>query len=191
MDGDIATFGVTWYAQDSLGDLVVYLPPEDGAEITAGAEYGELESVKAVSGIIAPLSGTVTEVNQAVIDAPELVNDDTYGQGWLIKGAAVRPVRARRTARRRRLPRARGRSVAVPRLAELERAIPFSRRHIGPSPGDQARMLALLGHDSLDDLARAAVPASILLGAISTCPRRCPRSTCWPSCARSATTTAS
>jgi glycine cleavage system H protein len=85
VDGDIATFGVTWYAQDSLGDLVVYLPPEDGAAVTAGGEYGELESVKAVSPIIAPLSGTVTEVNQAVIDAPELVNDDPYGQGWLIR----------------------------------------------------------------------------------------------------------
>jgi glycine cleavage system H protein len=85
VDGDIATFGVTWYAQDSLGDLVVYLPPEAGAAVTAGAEYGELESVKAVSGIIAPASGTVTEVNQAVIDSPELVNDDPYGQGWLIK----------------------------------------------------------------------------------------------------------
>jgi glycine cleavage system H protein len=85
VDGDIATFGVTWYAQDSLGDLVVYLPPEVGAAVTAGAEYGELESVKAVSGIIAPASGAVTEVNQAVIEAPELVNDDPYGQGWLIK----------------------------------------------------------------------------------------------------------
>jgi glycine cleavage system H protein len=84
-DGDGATFGVTWYAQDSLGDLVVYLPPEVGAVVKAGAEYGELESVKAVSGIVAPLSGTVTEVNQAVIDAPELVNDDPYGQGWLIR----------------------------------------------------------------------------------------------------------
>jgi glycine cleavage system H protein len=85
IDGEIATFGVTWYAQDSLGDLVVYLPPEAGAAVAAGAEYGELESVKAVSGIIAPLSGTVTEVNQAVIEAPELVNDDPYGQGWLIR----------------------------------------------------------------------------------------------------------
>ena len=85
VDGDTATFGVTWYAQDSLGDLVVYLPPEVGAEVTAGREYGELESVKAVSGIVAPCSGTVTEVNQAVIDAPELVNDDPYGQGWLIR----------------------------------------------------------------------------------------------------------
>ena len=85
IDGDSATFGVTWFAQDALGDLVVYLPPEAGAAVVAGAEYGELESVKAVSGIIAPLSGTVTEVNQAVIDAPELVNDDPYGQGWLIR----------------------------------------------------------------------------------------------------------
>jgi glycine cleavage system H protein len=85
LDDDTATFGVTWYAQDSLGDLVVYLPPEVGAEVAAGGEYGELESVKAVSGIVAPLSGTVTEVNQAVIDAPELVNDDPYGQGWLIR----------------------------------------------------------------------------------------------------------
>ncbi len=85
VDGDTATFGVTWYAQDSLGDLVVYLPPEVGAEVKAGGEYGELESVKAVSGIVAPCSGTVTEVNQAVIDAPELVNDDPYGQGWLIR----------------------------------------------------------------------------------------------------------
>ena len=85
LDGDIATFGVTWYAQDALGDLVVYLPPEAGSEVQAGGEYGELESVKAVSGIVAPLSGTVTEVNQAVIEAPELVNDDPYGQGWLIR----------------------------------------------------------------------------------------------------------
>jgi glycine cleavage system H protein len=85
VEGDTATFGVTWYAQDALGDLVVYLPPEAAAEVKAGAEYGELESVKAVSGIVAPLSGTVTEVNQAVIDAPELVNDDPYGEGWLIR----------------------------------------------------------------------------------------------------------
>ena len=85
VDGDIATFGVTWYAQDALGDLVVYLPPEVGADVQAGGEYGELESVKAVSGIVAPCSGAVTEVNEAVIEAPELVNDDPYGQGWLIR----------------------------------------------------------------------------------------------------------
>jgi glycine cleavage system H protein len=85
IDGDTATFGITWYAQDSLGDIVVYLPPDVGSKITAGSEYGELESVKAVSPIIAPLSGEVTEVNQAVVDSPETVNDDPYGEGWLCK----------------------------------------------------------------------------------------------------------
>jgi glycine cleavage system H protein len=85
IDGDVATFGITWYAQDSLGDIVVYLPPEVGQQVTAGEEYGELESVKAVSGVIAPLSGDVLEVNQAVVDAPETINDDPYGEGWLIR----------------------------------------------------------------------------------------------------------
>ena len=85
IDGDIATFGVTWYAQDSLGDLVVYLPPEAGAAVKAGGEYGELESVKAVSPIIAPLTGEITEINQAVVDSPETVNDDPYREGWLCK----------------------------------------------------------------------------------------------------------
>jgi glycine cleavage system H protein len=85
IEGDVATFGITWYAQDSLGDIVVYLPPEVGAKVSGGEEYGELESVKAVSGVIAPLSGEVTEVNQAVVDSPETVNDDPYGEGWLIR----------------------------------------------------------------------------------------------------------
>src|SRR4029079_1488006 len=163
VDGDTATFGVTWYAQDSLGDLVVYLPPEDGAEVKAAAEYGELESVKAVSGIVAPLSGTVVEVNQAVIDTPELVNDDPYGQGWLIRVQLSNP------AELDELLDAEGyathlKGLQMARLIDLERSVPCSRRHIGPSPEDQERMLALLGHASLDDLARAAVPSSILLG---------------------------
>ena len=85
VEGDTATFGITWYAQDSLGEVVYFAPSAVGTSISKGGEYGELESVKAVSGIVAPLSGTVTEVNQAVIDAPELVNDDPYGQGWLIR----------------------------------------------------------------------------------------------------------
>jgi glycine cleavage system H protein len=85
IDGDTATFGITWYAQDSLGDIVVYLPPEVGRQVSAGGEYGELESVKAVSGVIAPLSGEVVEINQAVVDSPETVNDDPYGEGWLCK----------------------------------------------------------------------------------------------------------
>jgi glycine cleavage system H protein len=85
IDGDEAVLGITWYAQDSLGDIVVYLPPEVGSKVRAGQEYGELESVKAVSGVIAPLSGEVTEVNQAIVESPETVNDDPYGEGWLVK----------------------------------------------------------------------------------------------------------
>jgi glycine cleavage system H protein len=83
-DGD-AVLGITWYAQDALGELVHYEPPEDGATVTKDSSYGEVESVKAVSEIIAPLSGEVVEVNQAVVDAPETVNEDPYGAGWLIR----------------------------------------------------------------------------------------------------------
>jgi glycine cleavage system H protein len=85
IDGDTATFGITWYAQDSLGDIVVYLPPDVGTHVEGGSEYGELESVKAVSGVVAPLSGEVTEINQAVVDSPETINEDPYGDGWLIR----------------------------------------------------------------------------------------------------------
>jgi glycine cleavage system H protein len=84
VDGDEATFGVTWYAQDALGEVVYYDPPAVGDTVTAGSSYGELESVKAVSDIIAPASGEVIAVNGAVGDAPELVNSDPYGDGWLI-----------------------------------------------------------------------------------------------------------
>ncbi|HEX2288482.1 MAG TPA: glycine cleavage system protein GcvH [Gaiellaceae bacterium] len=83
-DGE-AVLGVTWYAQDALGELVHYEPPEAGAAVTKDSSYGEVESVKAVSDIIAPLSGEVLEVNQAVVDAPETVNEDPYGAGWLIR----------------------------------------------------------------------------------------------------------
>ena len=85
IDGDVATFGVTWHAQDALGEVIVFLPPEAGTQVAAGADYGELESVKAVSSIIAPLAGEIIEVNQGVVDSPETVNDDPYGEGWLIK----------------------------------------------------------------------------------------------------------
>ena len=83
--GAIATFGITWYAQDALGELVHFEPPEVGASIVKDESYGEVESVKAVSDLIAPLSGEVLEVNQQVLDAPETVNDDPYGGGWLIR----------------------------------------------------------------------------------------------------------
>ncbi|MSO44241.1 MAG: glycine cleavage system protein GcvH [Thermoleophilia bacterium] len=82
--GDDATFGVTWFAQDALGDVVYYDPPAVGQTVIAGFTYGELESTKAVSDIIAPATGEVIAVNDAVSDAPELVNSDPYGEGWLI-----------------------------------------------------------------------------------------------------------
>jgi glycine cleavage system H protein len=85
VEGEEAVLGITWYAQDALGELVHYEPPEDGATVTKDSSYGEVESVKAVSEIIAPLSGEVIEVNQAVVDAPETVNEDPYGAGWLIR----------------------------------------------------------------------------------------------------------
>jgi glycine cleavage system H protein len=85
LEGDEAVLGVTWFAQDALGELVHFEAPEVGATVTAGQSYGEVESVKAVSDVIAPLSGEVLEVNQAVVDAPETVNDDPYGRGWLLR----------------------------------------------------------------------------------------------------------
>jgi glycine cleavage system H protein len=85
IEGDEATLGITWFAQDSLGELVHFEPPQAGATISKDASYGEVESVKAVSDVIAPLSGEVLEVNQKVVDEPETVNDDPYGDGWLIR----------------------------------------------------------------------------------------------------------
>jgi len=85
VDGDEATLGVTWYAQDALGELVHYEPPEVGATVSRDASYGEVESVKAVSDLIAPLSGEVVEVNEKVVAEPETVNEDPYGDGWLVR----------------------------------------------------------------------------------------------------------
>jgi len=85
IDGDEATLGVTWYAQDSLGELVHYEAPDVGSTVSKDSSYGEVESVKAVSDLISPLSGEVLEINQKVVDAPETVNEDPYGDGWLIR----------------------------------------------------------------------------------------------------------
>ena len=85
VDGDEATLGITWFAQDSLGELVHFEPPDDGATMAKDSAYGEVESVKAVSDVIAPLSGELLEVNQKVVEAPETVNEDPYGEGWLIR----------------------------------------------------------------------------------------------------------
>jgi glycine cleavage system H protein len=85
IDGDEATFGITWFAQDALGELVHYEAPEAGSTLAKDQTYAEVESVKAVSDVIAPLSGEILEVNGAVADAPETVNADPYGEGWLVR----------------------------------------------------------------------------------------------------------
>ena len=85
IEGDEATLGITWFAQDALGELVHYEPPDEGSTISKDESYGEVESVKAVSDLITPLSGEVLAVNPKVVDAPETVNDDPYGEGWLVR----------------------------------------------------------------------------------------------------------
>jgi glycine cleavage system H protein len=85
VDGDHATFGITWYAQDSLGEIVFFQPPDVGAQVTKDEPYTEVESVKAVSDVYAPLSGEVVEVNSELTQNPEQINDDPYGEGWLVK----------------------------------------------------------------------------------------------------------
>jgi glycine cleavage system H protein len=85
VDGDFATLGITWYAQDQLGEVVFFDPPEVGKSITKDGSYAEVESVKAVSDVIAPLSGEIVEVNEALKDAPEQINEDPYGEGWLVR----------------------------------------------------------------------------------------------------------
>jgi glycine cleavage system H protein len=85
IEGDEATFGITWYAQDALGEVVFFEPPEVGATVSKDQAYTEVESVKAVSDVYAPLSGEVTAVNDKVAESPELINEDPYGEGWLAK----------------------------------------------------------------------------------------------------------
>jgi glycine cleavage system H protein len=85
VEGDEATFGITWYAQDALGEVVFYDPPDVGSSVSANQSYAEVESVKAVSDVVAPLSGEVVAVNDTLSDAPERINDDPYGDGWLVK----------------------------------------------------------------------------------------------------------
>ena len=85
VEGDEAVLGITWYAQDSLGELVLFDGPDVGATLTKDQAYAEVESVKAVSDVVAPLSGEVLEVNQKAVDAPEAVNEDPYGEGWLVR----------------------------------------------------------------------------------------------------------
>jgi glycine cleavage system H protein len=85
IEGDTATFGITWYAQDSLGEIVFFDPPEVGSTTTKDEPYTEVESVKAVSDVYAPLSGEIVEVNTTLGESPEKINDDPYGEGWIAK----------------------------------------------------------------------------------------------------------
>ena len=84
IDGDVATFGITWFAQDALGEVVFFEPPSVGSAVTKDASYAEIESVKAVSEVISPLSGEIIEVNDALEGAPETINDDPYDAGWMV-----------------------------------------------------------------------------------------------------------
>jgi len=94
IEGSEATFGITWYAQDALGEVVFYDPPEVGADVTKDEAYAEVESVKAVSDVYAPLSGEIVAVNQAAAERPELMNEDPYGEGWLVRVRASDPSEA-------------------------------------------------------------------------------------------------
>ena len=85
LDGGVATFGITWYAQDQLGEVVFFDPPAVGATVSKDEPYAEVESVKAVSDVYSPLSGEIVEVNEALKETPEQINDDPYGEGWLVR----------------------------------------------------------------------------------------------------------
>ena len=88
---DEAVFGITWYAQDSMGEVVFFDPPKVGSQVTKDSPYTEIESVKAVSDVISPLSGEIIAVNDALADAPETINEDPYGEGWLVRVALSDP----------------------------------------------------------------------------------------------------
>jgi glycine cleavage system H protein len=91
IEGEDAIFGITWYAQDALGEVVFFDPPEPGAHVTKDEAYAEVESVKAVSDVFAPLSGEILEVNEALADSPEKINEDPYGEGWLVRVRLTQP----------------------------------------------------------------------------------------------------
>ncbi len=94
IEDGVATFGITWFAQDALGEVVFFDPPEVGSSVKAGEFYAEVESVKAVSDVIAPLTGEIVEVNTGLADTPEAINDDPYGAGWMVRVKLEDPAEA-------------------------------------------------------------------------------------------------
>jgi glycine cleavage system H protein len=94
IEGEEATFGITWYAQEALGEVVFFEPPEPGATVSKDTSYAEVESVKAVSDVIAPLSGEILAVNEAAVESPDAINDDPYGAGWMVKVRLSDPAEA-------------------------------------------------------------------------------------------------
>ena len=94
IEDGVATFGITWFAQDALGEVVFFDPPEVGSTVTAGEVYAEVESVKAVSDVVAPLSGEIVEVNTALADATDPINEDPYGEGWMVRVKLSDPAEA-------------------------------------------------------------------------------------------------
>ena len=144
IEGDEATLGVTWFAQDALGELVHFEPPADGSSTTKDASYGEVESVKAVSDVIAPLSGEILEVNQKVVDAPETVNEDPYGDGWLVRIRLADP-------------------AEVDSLLDVEtykQQLAERMSQLSTTDTDREEMLAAIGVASVDELFRD-IPAGV------------------------------
>ncbi len=149
VEGDEAVLGISWHAQDALGELVHFEPPMVGATVVRDEAYAEIESVKAVSDVIAPLSGEVLEVNEQVIAEPETVNEDPYGRGWLARIKLSDPSEAREPAPPRDLPDTRRRAVSAGYLSLTEE--------------DRAAMLEAIGVASIDDLF-AQIPSGVRLG---------------------------
>ena len=145
VDGEQATFGITWFAQDSLGEVVFFDPPKVGTTVTKDAAYTEIESVKAVSDVISPLSGEVVAVNDALGDSPETINEDPYGEGWLVKVKLSDP----------------GEQEALLDAAAYEATLTLSR-YTSATESDRGEMLRAIGVASIEELF-ADIPAHLRL----------------------------
>ena len=169
IEGDEAILGVTWFAQDALGELVHFEAPADGGSTTKDASYGEVESVKAVSDVIAPLSGEILEVNQKVVDAPETVNDDPVRRGLARADPPLRPRRGRQSSstwtptnniwpssERRRVDGAGPESGG----AGFARAGAGTVSQLSTTDADREEMLAAIGVSSVEELFRD-IPAGV------------------------------